>query len=336
MIHPPRIMLADLPTPLVRLDRLSAAVGGEIWIKRDDLTGLEVSGNKIRKLEYVLADARAGGCNAIVTEGTCQSNHCRATAAACARLGLHCMLLFRPEPPAAVQGNHLLDALFGAEWRAFPRPFYKANKARIVAETLDAFRLRGLTPRWTPAGASEPLGCWGYIDAMAELAGQLGAAGIAGCDVVVGVSSDATLAGALVGKLLYKLDHIDIWGVPVSDDDAYHAAETAALARAAITQYELPVEFDERAVRLLSGFIGDGYAIPTPAGLDALRLLARTEAIVLDPVYTAKTFAALLDAVRRGALGRARPVVFIHTGGIFSNFAWPEHLLADRGDTPGP
>ncbi len=327
MKRPPRISLANLPTPLVRAERLSRELGGEVWIKRDDLTGLEVSGNKIRKLEYVLADARQMGCDAIVTEGTCQSNHCRATAAACARLGLHCTLLFRPEPPTAIQGNHLLDALFGAEWRAFPRPHYKAHKPSIVAQTLDALRARGLAPRWTPAGASEPLGCWGYIDALAELAEQLRAAGVGACDVVVGVSSDATFAGAILGKLLHALDQLDVWGVPVSDDDAYHAAETAALARATIQQFDLPISFDDRAIRLIPGFIGEGYAIPTSAGLDALRTLARTEAIVLDPVYTAKTFAAVMDGVRRGVLGRSRPVVFIHTGGIFSNFAWPERLL---------
>ncbi len=328
MKRPPRLTLAALPTPLVRCERLGAELSADVWIKRDDMTGLELSGNKVRKLEYVLADAMAAGCDTIVTEGTCQSNHCRATAAACARLGLHCELLFRPEPPAELQGNHLLDALFGARWRGFARPDYAARRDQIVADTLEELRASGRRPRFTPAGASEPLGCWGYIDALAELRTQLAAAGIATCDVVVGVSSDATYAGAVLGKLLHHLDGIDVWGVPVSDDTAHHAAETTALCRAAIEQYALPVSFDPALLRLIPGFVGPGYAIATPECLDALRLLARTEAIVLDPVYTAKVFAAVVAGIRAGWLGRSRPVVFIHTGGVFSVFAWGRELSA--------
>lgn len=332
VVQPPRISLARLPTPLVLLERLGRELGGaRIWVKRDDLTGLELSGNKVRKLEYVAAEALAAGCDTLVTEGTGQSNHCRATAAACARLGLRAVLLLRPEPPAgSPQGNHLLDALFGAELRAFPRPQYEANRDRIIAETLAELRAAGRNPRFTPAGASEPLGCWGYIRAAAELAEQLHVAGVNECDLVFALSSGGTCAGLLLGQLLHRLPHWHIQAVPVSDDVVHHRRLVPELCRATIARYELPIRFDDSALQLIDGYVGAGYAVPYPAAVEAIRLLARSEALVLDPVYTAKAFCALLDGVRAQRLGFDRPVVFLHTGGIFSDFAWPDVVLPAR------
>jgi len=325
MFEPERISLARLPTPLVPLERLGAELGGaQVWIKRDDLTGLEVSGNKVRKLEYVAADALARGCDTLVTEGTPQSNHCRATAAVCARLGLGSVLLFRPPAPASVpQGNHLLDVLFGSETRSYERAEYAARREQIIAEVLAELRAAGRRPRWTPAGSSEPLGCWGYIKAAAELDEQLAAAGLGVCDVVIAISSAGTYTGALLGRLLRGAAW-DLWAVPVSDDVAYHLSAVRTLAQATITQYDLPIDLGDSPPRLIDGYVGAGYAIPYAAALEALRLLARSEAILLDPVYTAKAFCAVLDGVRARRLGFERPVVFWHTGGIFSDFAWPE------------
>ncbi len=325
MLEPERLRLANLPTPLLRLERLGRELGGaEIWIKRDDLTGLELSGNKVRKLEYVLADALASGCDTLVTEGTPQSNHCRAAAAACARLGLHAVLLFRPEAHGVAQGNHLLDVLFGAETRSFSRAEFESRKEQIVAAVLSELRAAGRHPRWTPTGASEPLGCWGYITAMEELGRQLAAANIPTCDVVMAISSGATYAGAILGRHLHRLEHCKLWAVPVSDDAAHHRETVRKLCQAAIEQFDLPIELDDAEPHLIDGYVGEGYAVPYPAALEALRLLARLEAIVLDPVYTAKAFCAVLDGVRERRLGAERPAIFIHTGGIFSDFAWPE------------
>lgn len=331
MLEPQRVPLAGLPTPLVRLERLGRVLGGaQVWMKRDDLSGLELSGNKVRKLEYVVADALAAGCDTLVTEGTCQSNHCRATAAVGARLGLHTVLLLRPPPPAEPQGNHLLDVLFGAELRPFPRERFRAERERLVAGVLDELRAAGRRPRWTPAGASEPLGCWGYIRAMGELAGQLADAGLREGDLLLAISSGGTYTGALLGQHLHRLDGWRLWAVPVSDDAAYHAVEVQRLAAAAIERYDLPVELDPAALRFIDGYVGGGYAVPYPAALEALRLVARTEGIMLDPVYTAKAFCALLDGVRSRQFGFGRPVVFVHTGGIFSDFAWPDVVLGGR------
>jgi len=328
-VEPQRVALANLPTPLIPLQRLARELGDvHIWMKRDDLTGLEVSGNKVRKLEYILADALAAGCDTVVTEGTAQSNHCRATAAACAKLGLHAVLLFRPAARERPQGNHLLDVLFGAQTRSYAREDFEAHRHQIVAEVLSGLRAAGRKPRYTPAGASEPLGCWGYIRAAAELAEQLRAAGIDACDVIVPLSSGGTYAGLLLGKLLHGREAWRLWAVPVSDDVAYHRAAVSALCRGAVERFDLPVGFDETALQFLAGYVGAGYAIPYPEEIDGIRRLARTEAIVLDPVYTGKAFCAVLDGVRQGRFGRDRPVVFVHTGGIFSDFAWPELLMA--------
>lgn len=374
MIEPPRVTLAQLPTPLVPMPRLGQALGGaNLWVKRDDLTGLEVSGNKVRKLEYIIAEMQANGDDTLVTEGTCQSNHCRATAAVCARLGLQAVLLFRPLPPEKPQGNHLLDTLFGAQARAFTREDFRARKESIVNDVLSELRAAGRKPRWTPAGASEPLGCWGYVRALGELRVQLHAAEITACDVILPISSAGTYAGAVLGRLIHGLDQVRLWAVPVSDDVAYHQAEVTRLVTDTIAQFKLPLTFGaepgatdlaiatsataqpiptgERALRdptpaaprgqgspaasasnlagldFLDGYVGEGYAKPYAAALDALQLLARTEALILDPVYTAKAFCAFLDGVRNGRFGRARPAIFWHTGGIFSNFAWPDVLL---------
>jgi D-cysteine desulfhydrase len=326
MLTPPRRSLASLPTPLVPAERLQRELGcAALWIKRDDLTGLELSGNKVRKLEFIAADALAAGCDTLVTEGTPQSNHCRATAAVCARLGLGCTLLLRPKAPAGPPvGNHLLDGLFGAETREFSREEFAPRREQIVAQVCAELRAAGRTPRWTPMGASEPLGCWGYMGAARELSEQLRSAGVGECDVVVAVSSGATYAGLVLGWLLHGLEGLRVWAVPVSDDVAYHRESVSRLCEEVIAQFGLPVRFDAAELRFIDGFVGAGYAVPYAAAMDALRLLARLEGIVLDPVYTAKAFCGLLDGIRRGKLARERPAVFIHTGGIFSDFAWPE------------
>ena len=329
--EPARITLAALPTPLVRLERLGRRIGdAQIWMKRDDLTGLEFSGNKIRKLEYVVADALAQGCDTLVTEGTCQSNHCRATAAVCARLGMQAVLLLRPESTGEPQGNHLLDVLFGARTHFYERERFENDRQAIVETVLADLTADGRKPRWIPMGASEPLGCWGYIRAVVELADQLRTVGVGACDVIVPVSSGGTYAGALLGTLVHRLESLCVWGVPVSDDVAYQTREVGGLCRLAAKQFDLKVEIADAHMRFLDGYVGEGYGIPYAAAIEAIGLLAQTEGIILDPVYTAKAFCALQDGCRDGRFGRERPVVFIHTGGIFSNFAWPQTLIGDE------
>jgi D-cysteine desulfhydrase len=295
-------------------------------MKRDDLTGLEVSGNKVRKLEYIAAEALASGCDTLVTEGTSQSNHCRATAAVCARLGMQAVLLFRPAAPELPQGNHLLDVLFGAQTRSFPRPEYAAQRERIIADVLAELKAAGRKPRFTPAGSSEPLGCWGYLRAARELAEQLQAAGIGECDVLVAISSGAAVRRAALGP------------------DAAPAGFVAALGgsskrqrRGTHREGDGALPGGSRAVRpagavragalaFIDGYVGEGYAVPYPAEIEGLRLLAHTEAIVLDR-YTRER-RSVLCWTAFAAVGSASTAGSLHPhGGIFSDFAWPRLLL---------
>lgn len=327
---PARVNLAQLPTPLVRLDRLSRETSAEIWLKRDDLTGLELSGNKVRKLEYIVAQAIAEGCNTLVTEGTWQSNHGRATAFAAARLGMGCRLLIRPEPSAAAQGNLWLEQLAGAELRTYSRPHFDHNRESIVSANLDELRQAGRRPYWIPMGASEPLGCWGYIGCAEELARQFEAARISACDIVVAISSGGTYAGLLLGRRLHNLLSCNACAVLVSDDVEHHRSFVMRLCEDTARTYRLPIAAAPADLNWIDGYIGKGYAIPYPEVHETIRRVARLEGIVLDPVYTGKAFRGMLEWIRQGRLGVHRPVVFVHTGGIFSDFAWTNEILPDK------
>ncbi|MGE3180749.1 MAG: 1-aminocyclopropane-1-carboxylate deaminase/D-cysteine desulfhydrase [Phycisphaerae bacterium] len=335
MKTPDRLNLVK-ETPLYALTKTAIKLGeiGRLFIKRDDLTGLEFSGNKIRKLQYIAADALQKGHDTLVTEGTWQSNHCRATAALCARFGLHCMLLIRPRTFVPPQGNLFLNLLFGAETREFPRPDFDTNRTSIVAEVMDDLRSKGRNPRWVPMGASEPLGCWGYIEAARELNEQRqrmqSAHSGAEADLVVAASSCGTLAGLLLGKWLHKLDWLQIHAIPVSDDAAFIAAETRTLCEKTIEEFNLDVTIRDDDMHLIDGYVGPGYAIPYPEVHETIRNVARDEAIILDPVYTGKAFHGMCDQIQKGKLGSDRDVIFLHTGGIFSTFAFTDEILASK------
>lgn len=331
--EPPRFNLANLPTPLIRLDRIERRFpGARVLMKRDDLSGLELSGNKIRKLEFILAEARAAGVNLLITEGTPQSNHCRATAAACVRAGIQARLLVRPPLSGEPNGNLLLDRLFEAEVRGFDRALFEKDRSRIVADELARAKTAGRTARFVPMGASEPLGCWGYARCVAELVPQLRAARTEACDLVVAASSGGTVAGLRLGLALHRVTGVRLHGVPVSDDVAFHAAQLERLCGEFLERWPLADRLELPPVEWVDGYVGAGYAIPHDGGNRAIRSLAAAEAIVLDPVYTGKAFAAVLDGLSSGRFGFERPVVFVHTGGLFSNFAWPETLLASAAD----
>ncbi len=326
--YPDRIRLANLPTPLVRLERLGSELGGaQLWTKRDDLTGLELSGNKVRKLEYLLADAVASNCDTIVTVGSVQSNHCRATAAACARLGLRAHLVLWGDAPPRPAGNLLLDRLFGAELTFVPREAFEADGDAIAEPVVEQLRAAGRQVRFIPAGGSEPLGCWGYIRAAAELAEQLVARGIDACDVVVPVSTGGTYGGLLLGVLLHRLEQLTIHAVPVGDDVATLRARVCRLCHEAVESFDFPIFCDESRLSFIEGYAGPGYGESYPELLETIRLAAREEGLILDPVYSGKAFCAVLDQIRQNNLGRERPVVFIHTGGAFSLFARGDEIL---------
>src|SRR4051794_4559149 len=316
----PRVALAPLPTPLEPLPRFGAAIGAEVWVKRDDCGGLGLAGNKVRKLEFVLAAALHDAADAIVLVGAEQSNACRAAAAACARLGLRCVLVLSGAEPERAAGNLLLDHLYGAEVR-FAGTTEWAALARAADDATAALREDGATPCTLPVGASSELGAVGFAVAWFELLEQLDASELEATTVIHASSSGGTHAGLVAGRMLAgRGPRVRAIGVAddIYPDMAGRYAELASGAArllgagdgATIAPADLSLDM---------GFLGPGYALPTPEALAAIRLLARTEAIVCDPVYSGKALAALVAAARAGELDG--PIVFWHTGGYHALFA---------------
>lgn len=306
----PRVRLTELPTPLHRLDRFGDAIGAEVWIKRDDAGPVGTAGNKIRKLEYTLAEAQNLGADAILIIGAQQSNAARATASACAQLGLRCVLVLAGDEPETPSGNLLLDTLFGAEvhfagttdwielWQASQR----------VADTL---REEGSTPYALPAGSSSALGAVGFAAAWAELRDQLAERGVDARTLFHAASSGGTLAGLVVGKAIDGGAGPELHPIGV---DAHITPDVPGLARGALELLGMAgTAVDDVPVDL--SFVGEGYGIPSPEGVEAIRLLARTEGIVCDPIYSGKALAAVVAAEHAG------PCVFWHTGGYQAVFA---------------
>ncbi len=329
-----RVPLAQLPTPLEEAPRLSAALGGpRILLKRDDLTGLALGGNKARKLELLLADALAQGADTVITTGAADSNHCRMTAAAAARLGLGCLLLLgaRSEPP--LQGNLLLDQLFGAEV-CFASSASVPNRNALLPELEAQVRARGGKPYAVPSGGSVGLGAIGYALALKELVDQLAERGVEADYLICASGSGGTHAGLLLGAALLR-PRFEILAVNVDEpaNDELEARTRQVYAEGAAL---LGLRSDEPAVpfHLLTGYLGEGYGLLTPAGAEAIRLLACSEGVLLDPVYTGKAMALLIDYVRTGRIDADKTVVFLHTGGAPALFTQAQQLLADPGLAP--
>lgn len=326
----PRIQLTDLPTPLQEAKRLSQALGGpRIFLKRDDLTGLGLGGNKVRKLEYLIADAIQHGADTVITTGAAQSNHARQTAAAAAAAGLRCILVLN-EPTYAVespQGNVLLDRLFGAELRFIPADATLDEQNRAMDEAAADVRRAGHTPYIVAMGGSSPLGTVGYIRAALELRHQLFERNIDADAVFVSSGSGGTQAGLIAGKLLQDVQW-RIIGISPSKPKAVIQERVRTNVAGVIDLLKLPVSFDPNQIEVRDDFIGPGYGVPTPAGVEAIRLVARTEGLLLDPVYTSKAMAGMIAAIRRGEFNHDQTLVFCMTGGIPALFALNREILA--------
>ncbi|MFA5027115.1 MAG: D-cysteine desulfhydrase family protein [Candidatus Methylomirabilota bacterium] len=319
----PRIRLGQLPTPLEEMPRLTAALGGpRLFIKRDDQTGLATGGNKTRKLEFSVADALAQGADTLITLGGVQSNHCRQTAAAAARCGLRCLLVLRGHAPAAWNGNLLLDRLLGAEV-VFSGD---ASREAMAEEVARAEAAAGRRPLVIPLGASNAVGAVGFVAAMEELADQLEARQLRADRIVFGSSSFGTQAGLCVGaKALGFPGRIEAIAIDSSRETLQ--AGVASLAAATIQRLGLAISIAPDEVLGHDDYLGGGYAVMGGPEREAIALTARTEGILLDPVYTGRAMAGLIDLIRRGAIGRDETVVFWHTGGAAALFAYADQLL---------
>ena len=332
-LAPPRLALAHLPTPLHPMARVGQELGVDLWVKRDDYTGAELSGNKIRKLEYVLAEARAQGADTVLTCGGAQSNHCRATALAAARLGLACTLLLRtadPAHPPSPEANSLMDRLAGARI-VWVSPEEYRNREDVFNREAEALRREGCRPFIIPEGASDALGAWGYIRAMAELAGdiaRLDQKGRKATTVIHATGSGGTGAGLVLGKLILDLD-LRVVGVNVCDDRDYFMRVSGGICRETIARYGLGVTFDaESDLEIVDGYVGAGYALSRPEELQLIARVCRREGLVLDPVYTGKAFFGMVDQLKKKPHAFGERIVFLHTGGLFGLFPKAGELAA--------
>jgi L-cysteate sulfo-lyase len=324
----PRISLGHFPTPLEHLPRLTEHAGGpDIWIKRDDCTGLALGGNKTRKLEFALADALAKRADTIVTAGAEQSNHVRQTAAAAAKLGLRCIVVFEhvfPTPSKIYResGNVLLDRIFGAELHECPTGHTVDEALQALAADVTS---QGRRPYVIPVGCSSPVGALGYVDAAGEVLEQADGLGIHIDHLVTATGSAGTQAGLLVGFRAAGRD-VPVLGIgvsapqPVQEEKVYKlACETAALIGR-------PGLVSRKDILVNCGYVGDGYGLPTKAMNEALLLAARLEGLLVDPVYSGKALAGTLDLLRRGEFADAENIVFLHTGGGAALFAYADQL----------
>lgn len=339
---PEKLDLALLPTPLQKLDRLSAKLGGPtIWIKRDDLSGSLLSGNKVRKLEFTVAYAKAKGSEVLITCGGLQSNHCRATAFVGAQLGMPVHLVLRGTPEdikdVELDGNLLLDHLAGATVDYYSRKDYQKNLNSILARVKEDYRLKAQEAHIIPTGASDGIGLWGYLAASKELAEDFKLNRLLPDLIVTATGSGGTQAGLTLGAKLYNLG-CKVLGFAVCDDAAYFKQKVTA----DITDFQMRYQyrfnealegvsqdvFSEAIAEIHTNdhYIGEGYAIASDEVLESIMMLSRLEGIVLDPVYTGKAFHGLIQEIKRGRFNHLKNIVFLHTGGSFGLFPYKDRF----------
>ncbi|MCP4139289.1 MAG: D-cysteine desulfhydrase family protein [Chloroflexi bacterium] len=317
MKSPSRLNFAHLPTPIEHLPRLSEHLGGaQIYVKRDDQTGLAFGGNKTRKLEFLVAEAQAQGAKTLISGGAAQSNHCRQTAAAATRYGMNCILVLNGSEPEQPSANLLLDKLFGAKivWVAD-----RNDRDRILRETYEQNLAEGGMPYLVPYGGSSPTGALGYAFAMEELMQQKPSQGCFDW-IVFGTSSGGTHAGLTLGKKLFGFEG-QILGISIDEDENWLKEHVSALASDASELLGEGYQFQITDVSATDTYCKAGYGILTDLEREAVQLFAKYEGLLLDPVYTGRAAGGMIDLIRTGFFKPTDKVLFWHTGGTPSLFA---------------
>jgi D-cysteine desulfhydrase len=325
----PRRRYTEGRTPIEKLERLTAEIGGPtLYIKRDDLLGLAGGGNKTRKLEFLVADALAKGADTLVTGGAVQSNHCRLTLAAAAKEGLRAFLVLEERVPGSYKddasGNNFLFRLMGVEGvKVVPGGSNMLSEIEAVAEDLKS---KGRKPYVIPVGGSNPIGATGYAACALEILSQIFELGIRIDRVVLGSGSSGTHAGLVTG--LFALNSsIPVVGINVSRPKEAQEELVHSLVERTARHLGIREPVPKEAVLCFGDYVGPGYSRPTPEMAEAVRMLARTEAILLDPVYTGKAMAGLLDLARKGYFTKKENVLFLHTGGSPALYAYMKDVL---------
>ncbi len=317
---PPSISLARIPTPIEHLERLSQKWGVKLLIKRDDLTGTVLTGNKVRKLEFFARAALDQGCDTLITCGGVQSNHARATAVVAAKLGLHSRLVLREAAESALEANLLLDRLVGAEIHSVTREEY-FHSMDIMQRQAEKLADAGHRPYIIPEGGSNALGCFGYARAVGEIQQQLAEFPPInrGTTIITPVGSGGTLAGLLLGVKMFDLP-VKVVGINVSASAAYFKKRVSQILDDVYRQFGVDARLTPEQIEVIDGYVGLGYARSQPAELKFIHEVAGSEGIILDPVYTGKTMYGLFQEIQKGRFASGQRLLFLHTGGIFGLF----------------
>ncbi|MCL2900287.1 1-aminocyclopropane-1-carboxylate deaminase/D-cysteine desulfhydrase [Brenneria tiliae] len=322
-----RVALGFFPTPLEPLRNLGAALGIELEIKRDDYTGFGGGGNKVRKLEYLMADACRQGINVVITTGGHQSNHARMVAAAARKFGMNPVLVLRGNPPDRYQGNLLLDKLFGAELEFLDPEGYFSQIADAMQAHADAAAARGLKAMIIPLGGATPLGALGYVRAVEEIDSQLKDRGQRPPEAIVApTGSGGTLAGLYVGARQYW-PQTKIVGISVSAKAPWFQQRISAMAQECADLLQWPQRWAPENIWIEDDFVGAAYGVPSAGGIEAIYRVAQAEGVLLDPVYTGKAMHGLIDLVERGEIAPGARVLFIHCGGSPALYPFAQTLL---------
>jgi L-cysteate sulfo-lyase len=320
----PRIHCAHLPTPLEPLTTLTELLDGpNIWVKRDDCTGLAGGGNKTRKLEYLMADAREHNADIIITQGATQSNHARQTAAIAVKLGMDCHILLEDrtgsdDPDYKFNGNVFLDQLFGASLERVPGG---TDMNAAMEEVAAVLRDQGRKPYIIPGGGSNPIGALGYVNCALELLHQANTSGLHIDEVVHATGSAGTQAGLVTG-FASSNSQVPVLGIGVRAPQELQESNVFKLAEATAEHIGVPGTVTRDQVRANCNYVGEGYGIPTTQTIEAIELFARAEGLLLDPVYSGKGAAGLIDLIRQGHYQKGQNIVFVHTGGAQALFAY--------------
>lgn len=317
---PDKINLANLPTKIEKLDRLSKLMGGpDIYIKRDDHTGTEISGNKIRKLEFSIKEAQDMGCDYLITCGGIQSNHARATTAAAVKLGMKVGLVLRGKEDGEIDGNLFINKLLGVDIRFISPEDYRNRRLEIMEELKKEMETKGFKPYIIPEGASNGIGSFGYFNAMEEILAQEKEMGIHFDGIFIAVGSGGTHAGLLLGSKILG-NSAQIYGINVCDDEKYFKDRIYEILIESNKYLKTDIQFDKSKITIIDGYVGRGYALSTPVELNFIREFAKLEGIILDPVYTGKAMYGLTEEIKKGNFKDFKNLLFIHTGGLFGLF----------------
>ena len=316
-----KLKLGNFPTKIERLEKLSTMLKENIYIKRDDQTGSEVSGNKIRKLEFSINEAINNDCDTLITCGGIQSNHARATAAAGIKLGLKSVLVLRSDETPEMEGNYLIDKIMGADIRIISSEDYRERRQEIMENILKELEEKGRKGYIIPEGDSNGIGTFGYINCFKEILDQEKELGITFDTIVTAVGSGGTFAGLYLGNKLTESNK-KIVGINVCDSAEYFKDKVCSILEEVKTYIpDRKFEITKDDMHIIDGYVGDGYALSRPEELEFICDFAEAEGIILDPVYTGKTMRGLYTELKKGTFKDSKNILFIHTGGIFGLFS---------------